>query len=35
LIEKITNKMGKDEPFVEKLIELENTLNEVVEGDEV
>lgn len=35
LIEKITNKMGKDESFVEKLIELEKTLNEVVEGDEV
>lgn len=35
LIGKITNKMGKDESFVEKLIELEKTLNEVVEGDEV
>lgn len=35
LIRKITNKMGKDESFVEKLIELDKTLNEVVEGDEV
>lgn len=35
LIRKITNKMGKDESFIEKLIELEKTLNEVVEGDEV
>lgn len=35
LIEKITKKMGKDSGFVEKLIELEKTLNEVVEGDEI
>ncbi|MGM0640100.1 MAG: MarR family winged helix-turn-helix transcriptional regulator [Thermotogota bacterium] len=35
LIEKITQKMGKDKEFVEKLIELEKTLNEVVEGDEL
>jgi len=35
LIEKITQKMGKDKEFVEKLIELEKTLNEVVEGDEI
>ncbi|MDK2945296.1 MarR family winged helix-turn-helix transcriptional regulator [Geotoga petraea] len=35
LIRKITNKMGKDDSFIEKLIELDKTLNEVVEGDEV
>jgi len=35
LMEKVIEKMGKDETFIEKLIKLKNTLNEVVEGDEL
>ena len=35
LINKVIEKMGKDETFIEKLIKLKNTLNEVVEGDEL